>query len=342
MVEHNEDFGSSDPAPASSPENDLGTPSYGEPAEPAPPVSDETFTQHETHEAAFKHPHPAPDVEDEAVHHPVFPMILGAAMAFTLILAWMINLHPPEAPAATPPATATPAGETTAASDPAQKTATPAAEIPSTVATLRSDIEGLKTELKALQDKIEAMPKPAPAPDLAPLSTKIDELVKGNEPLAALPKKLGELDQRVAALDKSLADQRDAIDTLKSEVKKTGEPAPTTSANATKPEDVNVADSALVEGVDLFKAGKYKEASKVFKKLTETNPDDARVWYYAALSQGSATNQWTGETTRLVEKGIEREKAGSPESSKIDTLFASLNPTFKGWLDAYRKAAKAR
>jgi predicted Zn-dependent protease len=103
---------------------------------------------------------------------------------------------------------------------------------------------------------------------------------------------------------------------------------------------VGVADAAMGQGVDLFKAGKYKEASDVFRKLTESNPDDARVWYYAALSRGSATKDWGGETTRLVEKGIEREKAGTPDSAKIDSVFTDLNAAFRPWLDAYRKMAK--
>ena len=96
------------------------------------------------------------------------------------------------------------------------------------------------------------------------------------------------------------------------------------------------------QGVGLFKAGKYKEASDAFQKLTESTPNDARVWYLAAFSRGSATNQWTGETTRLVEKAVELEKAGTPDGAKIDAAFTGLNPAFKPWLDTYRKMAKAR
>jgi hypothetical protein len=100
--------------------------------------------------------------------------------------------------------------------------------------------------------------------------------------------------------------------------------------------------ASLDQGAELFKAGKYKEASDAFKKLTESNPNDARVWYYAALSRGSATKDWLGETVRMVQKGIEREKAGSPEGAKIDAAFADLNPTFKKWLGTYREAARPR
>jgi hypothetical protein len=39
---------------------------------------------------------------------------------------------------------------------------------------------------------------------------------------------------------------------------------------------------------------------------------------------------------------VELEKAGTPDGAKIDALFSDLNPSFKPWLDAYRKMAKAR
>src|SRR5205823_5227387 len=140
------------------------------------------------------------------------------------------------------------------------------------------------------------------SPDLEQLNTKIADLAKETKSITDLPKKVGDLGQRVGAIDKSVATMRDEINALKGEVKKVGnQPAEAARADTTKPEDVNVADSAMEQGVELFKAGKYKEASDVFRKLTDTNPNDARVWYFAALSHGQDTKQWQGETTRLVE-----------------------------------------
>jgi len=262
-------------------------------------------------------------------------MILGAAMIVALIAAWVINAKPGDAGTTTArgaePATPPPAPEPTAAAPDGDKD-------------LRGEVDGLKAELKAIQGRVEGMAKP----DLGPIDARIDELARKMEPLAALPKKVGDLDERLGSLDKSLAAQRGDVEALKSEVKKAGEHATTaarpeaTEADAARPEDVNVADASMSEGAQLLKARKYKEANDIFKKMTDTNPNDARVWYYAAISRGSATNQWTGETTRLVEKGVEREKAGSPDSAKIDSAFADQDKKTKDWLDFYRKSARSR
>jgi len=89
----------------------------------------------------------------------------------------------------------------------------------------------------------------------------------------------------------------------------------------------------LDEGVNLFKQGKYQEAFKVFEKLATTNGQDARVWYYAALSHGIATRDWGPATTKLLVKGIQQEKAGSPSSEVIDAAFRDLTSgTGKEWL----------
>ena len=95
------------------------------------------------------------------------------------------------------------------------------------------------------------------------------------------------------------------------------------------------------DAVKLFKANKFKEAEDQFLKMTEANPNDARVWYFAALSNGLATGKWDGKTAELVQKGIEREKAGSPKPAEIDTAFRDLTTaTGKDWLAGYRKYAR--
>ena len=96
----------------------------------------------------------------------------------------------------------------------------------------------------------------------------------------------------------------------------------------------------LKQGVLLLEDRKYKEASDLFRKLTDEFPKDARVWYYAALSNGLATNQWRGETERLVNQGVECEKAGSPEAPEIDAVMTDLAPSSKRWLDFYRQRAR--
>jgi len=331
MVDHNDEFGSSAPPPGGGSENL----NYGEP-NPGSAVGDPSSPLGESLEglsgeaAHFKHPHTAPQTVDDAPGHPLFPMVLGGVMLLSLIAAWIANSNPVEAPAATTPAAVAAAPET-------EKPTAPDAESKA----LKAEIDGLRADLKALQDRIEALPKPAPAPDLGPLNSKLADLSKDTESLAVLPKKVDDLDQRLGSFDKTLVALRGEIDTFKNELKKPVDPAVTTPDSA-KPDDAKVADAAVDQGAGLFKAGKYKEASVAFQKLTETSPTDARVWYYAALSRGSATSQWTGETLKLFDKAVEREKAGTPDSAKIDAAFSDLNPVFKPWIDAYRKVAKPR
>jgi len=75
-----------------------------------------------------------------------------------------------------------------------------------------------------------------------------------------------------------------------------------------------------------------------------TDPDDARVWYYAALAHGFATKQWNEDGAgRLVEKGIERERAGTPPKPVIDETFKGLtSATGKDWLAGYRQRVDRR
>jgi TolA-binding protein len=326
MVDHNDETGSSAPQPAH--EGGSGGPTPGAPGSPE---------AHETHPAAFKHPHPAASRPDDPPRHPVFPMVLGAVMLIVLVVAWGFNMKPTEsATASSPGGTATEAAGAPAAT-PAE--ANPTAELGDGLKALKSDVDGLKGDLKSLQQRLDDISKAAAPPDLEQLNSKIAALAKSTEGLADVPKKVDDLNQRIGSLDTTLASLRGDVDTLKNDVKT----AASTGSETPKPSgDSNVTLAVLDQGADLFKAGKYKEASDAFRKLTESNPGDARVWYYAAISRGSATKDWTGETLRMVEKGVELEKAGSPDSAKIDSALADLNPTFKNWLDAYRKAARTR
>jgi TolA-binding protein len=353
MVEHNDDFGPGAPEPAPLREDEPG------PAEPdfaglnpageedGGPTPTGTFAEHATHEAPSSRSHHEAPMHDDPPKHALFPMLLGGVMLLALVAAWFLNK--PETPEKAP--NSAPTASTEAAAAPSAEAATPAAEphaqvaqIKGDVDSLKADVEALRAGLKATHERIEAMPEAASTSDLKSLSGKVDELTKNEAALAGLPKKLEDLDGRVDGFDKSLTAFREEFETFRADTRKASEAAKAAdnAGAAGKPEDAILPDSALEPAVALFQAGKYKEASDAFRKLTESHPNDARAWYYAALSRGSATKEWQGETARLAEKGVEREKAGTPDIATIDASFDDLNPNFNAWFGYYRKLAKAR
>jgi TolA-binding protein len=285
---------------------------------------------------------PRPASTEEPPRHPIFPVVMGFAMLAALAVAMFTNLNA----AKETPAAATSPSATAVAPSPA-----PADEAAGDVKAIKTQVDDLAAHLKDLQGKVEGMPRAASREDLDQLQAKVAEMSKTPAADEALPKKVAALDDRVVALDKTLAELRDEVGALKADIKKAGEAASSAAArpeaaaavaDTARPADVDIEGQALSQGAELYEAGKYKEASDAFRKVTEAAPDDARGWYFAALSNGMATNQWRGETERLVNKGIEREKAGTPESSKIDPLFAKLPAKQKTWLDYYRQFAKKR
>jgi hypothetical protein len=97
-------------------------------------------------------------------------------------------------------------------------------------------------------------------------------------------------------------------------------------------------DAEISRGAELFRQARYQEALDYFSKLETNHLDDARVWYFAALSHGFLTHEWTKGTVDLVEKGLERERAGTPGTARIDAAFSNLvSSTGKDWLATYRK-----
>ncbi|WP_422928760.1 hypothetical protein [Singulisphaera sp. PoT] len=104
----------------------------------------------------------------------------------------------------------------------------------------------------------------------------------------------------------------------------------------------------ITRAANLFRQGKYEEALTAFTALQKATPDDARVWYFSALSRGFAKKQWTGDTLKLVQKGVVSEKAGKPPKAEIDAAFRNLsgenvkNDNGRKWLEFYRDQAKAQ
>jgi len=208
---------------------------------------------------------------------------------------------------------------------------------------LKGQIDSLSGQLKGLLAKVEGLPKPPEPVDLTPVQGKIDDLSKSVATVAGLSEKVGKLDERLGGIDGEIKTVNEKVVALAEDVKKAAAapaPAATTAvATTVKPEEDKTA-AGLTEGAGLFKAGKYKEASDLFKKLEAADAKDARVYYYSALANGMSTGDWKNDTLTTAAKGAELEKAGTTKPADIDAAFAELPVTLKPWLTYFRKAAK--
>jgi predicted Zn-dependent protease len=279
-------------------------------------------------------------VEEPPPGAPRFPIVMGILMIGALMAAVFVSMQQAkEAPAASPTTAAAPAATPSASAASESPTPAPAANngsLAGEVKELKGQVEGLSSALKALQGKLDDLPKPPPAPDLKTIQGKLDDLAKTVGGVAPLPEKVGKLDERVGAVDDNLKSLKTELTALRDELKKTGEtakPAATTAAT-------DDTATAMTEGANLFKAGKYKEAGDIFKKLEAGSPKDARVYYYAALTNGLNTRDWQNETLKIAAKGAELEKAGVTKPADVDAAFADLPATLKPWLTFFRAKAK--
>lgn len=213
----------------------------------------------------------------------------------------------------------------------------------------------LSTQVDELKKKLEEGARPSDPPEVASLQVRVADLTDRFNQLAPLPSKVDHLDNRLSDVSNSLSSLRTDLLTNQNrggrDLRLTSN---TNAASIARPEDdeplphrepavaravSTPADNALLaKAAALFRAGKYRQANEAFSKIELDSPDDARVWYYAALGSGFATGDWTDTAVRLVEKGIAREQAGTPPSKQIDEEFKDLTSTQgKDWLAAYRK-----
>jgi TolA-binding protein len=224
---------------------------------------------------------------------------------------------------------------------------------------LRDGVEAERDRLKQLEDLVAALPKEPATELLHDLETQVKDLRKASQAVNSDEKRLDALSDRVDALDKGapktqleLGQLQAKVDALQSRLDEARFPAEnarvsgrsTNTASHREPlppvasVDLDPDSAYLTEGVRPFEQRKYGEALKVFERLQTTHPDDARVWYFSALARGFSTNDWRGETERLVEHGIERERLGTPNRTRIDATLAFLKKEHgKDWLDAYRQ-----
>ena len=218
-------------------------------------------------------------------------------------------------------------------------------------------------KLDELQSRVDRLPKAISAQDLDPLKERlamVDELSRKVESLGqrvnSLPGRVDQDSRKITSLTADMKGMRNEIASLRNNIH-TSASAEKPSAKAEKPSDKGEkpkastpseppreiaarVSSLLQPGIELFQKKDYGQASEFFAGLSKTQPDDARIWYYAALSRGLATRDWKGETERLVTQGVDREKAGKPDKWQIDAAFADLtSETGKDWLAFYRRRA---
>lgn len=323
-------------------DDDANEPSPSSPLHPAAVVQSQLEPEMHTAEGIAVRPTPPtplpPAPADARRRAPVFPILLGALMLTAVTAAWF--LHKQSTSDSKPsPSQATPTAANPAPPPDEPAKAAHAEVLAGDLKDVKSQVADLGNRLKALQGKVEALPKSEPAPDLKPIQGKLDELAKSVAAVVSLPEKLGKIDERVGAVDEAMKGVKDETAALAGQVKSLAAARAASAEPEPKPEP-NEGATAMTQGRDLFRAGKYKEASEVFKTLEAGNPKDARVYYYAALARGASTSDWGGETVKLVTRGMELEKAGSPKASEIDTAFADMPAQLKPWLDAYRKRAR--
>lgn len=236
---------------------------------------------------------------------------------------------------------------------PSQKTDQGAAAASPADAALARSVEEQKSRTSQLAKRIDsqdealaALSKSVPPSESSRSREDADKLGKLSDRLTFVEARLEELKGRDDGLNEAIGTVRTEIGVVR---QKLDAVELLNAARTTAPTDTNKRDEksanerGLIQGAELFRNGKYKDALGVFNKLELSNPDDARVWYYAALCYGLLTNHWEGSTAELVMKGIERERAGTPDSGQIDAAFKDLTETTgKTWLEEYRKHAHER
>ncbi len=213
------------------------------------------------------------------------------------------------------------------------------------IKSLSDQCSNLSDQYKQLQARLDAVPKPTPAPDLAPIEEKVAQVGQLSQQIEAIGKKLDPLPAQLVESEKKVTELDAKLDELRKEVSAAHSRAPADRSRDGSPvsseKGESSIDTALEPGVSQFRRARYREAYDVFQKLEQSHPDDARVWYYAALSYGLSSNDWGKTTQSMVEKGVTREKAGQPQKSVIDSAFAGLTKeTGKDWLDFYRRRAQ--
>ena len=211
----------------------------------------------------------------------------------------------------------------------------------SRIGEVQLELGTLGRELARLEDRLNARTNAPPAPpDLAPLRTRIDDLVEESQRLSPLPATFESLRQRVDALDKGLNALRTEVAAVPKQLDASLNALKDAMVSRSAPDQVSPVDIARDLGAALFREGKYPAAREVFLTLVQNYPNDARLWYFAALANGLTSGDWTGESEGMVRRGLACEQRGRPKRSDIDAQFSTLTKDQgKDCLEEWRKRA---
>jgi TolA-binding protein len=211
----------------------------------------------------------------------------------------------------------------------------------SRIGEVQLELGTLGRELARIEDRLNARTNAPPAPpDLAPLGTRIDDLVAESQKLSPLPATFESLRQRVDALDKGLNALRTEIAGVPKQLDASLNALKDAMVSRSAPVQVSPADIARNVGAALFREGKYPAAREVFLVLLQNDPNDARLWYFAALANGLTSGNWAGDSEGMVRRGLACEQRDMPKRSDIDAQFSTLTKEQgKDWLEEWRKRA---
>lgn len=267
---------------------------------------------------------------------PLFPWVLATTGLAVLALAWIATKGDLGAPAAAPPQ---------AAPNEANQFETAVAAIHDDFKSLTQRVDAFQKSLDGLKKQIDDLPKPPEMPDLKPIETRLAALEHLPEKLHAATKgtekSVTELRHEVTGIKGSLEKSQAGLQAVEEHIKKvTAAASERNESPAEATAKPRLAGDDLLRGVGLFKQAQYPGAAAEFRKLSEQYPRDARVWYYAALSNGFTTGNWQGETLQFANRGVELEKAGTPDRAAIDAALNGLAPQTAQWIAAFRARAR--
>ncbi len=207
--------------------------------------------------------------------------------------------------------------------------------------TLKKQIASLMERIDGLSGRIDRLsrPKDETPPVLHTMQIKMGELARVMDDVASLPAKVRHYDNRLESMQEEIKSLRSRIESSpggRGEVD--GKASPSRPKASASPASETTESPSMALGVTLLERGEYASAREVFLRLELAEPRDARVWYLGSLATGMATGKWDGEAKSFAEKGIERERAGTPPSAEIDTLLATRS-SIKGvpWLNSLRR-----